>query len=146
MLSDVPGPGGSTADSSTGSMSNAMPSSGSGTGVGVEVLSPNGGAAPAVVAKPAFAPVSDLPAATGAKDPNYGLKTVAPADASALPAIEKAAEAPDQINEAGKSAPLPQDKTAANGKKKTKAPKEDKTDESSSKDKKKKGLDKLNPF
>jgi hypothetical protein len=87
-------------------------SSASGTGVGVEVLSPNGGSAP-VVAKPAFAPVSDLPAATGAKDPNYGLKTVAPTNNSALPVVEKPTEAPDQINEAGKNQLTPQEQAAA---------------------------------
>ena len=72
------------------------------------------------------------------------------ATSTALPPVEKAAEAPDQVNEAEghTTAPgAPPPATAANGKKKkTKAPKEDKNDESSSKHKPKKGLDKLNPF
>ena len=69
---------------------------------------------------------------------------------TALPPVEKPAEAPDQVNEAEGHATAPgapPPATTANGKKKkTKAPKEDKNDESSSKKKPKKGLDKLNPF
>jgi len=152
-LSDVPGPGGSSAgDSSTTTMTpTESRSTGSGTGVGVEVLSPNGGSAAPVVAKPAFTPASDLPAASGKADPNFGLKSATPTNTSALPDVEKPSEAPDQINEAaGKGQQVPataqQSADAKGKKKKTKAPKEDKTDESSSKDKKKKGLDKLNPF
>jgi len=62
-----------------------------------------------------------------------------------LPAIDKPAEAPAQVNEvpAGSSGAQVQTGTAANGKKK---PAFDKKDESSSKHKKKKGVDKLNPF
>jgi outer membrane protein assembly factor BamD len=69
---------------------------------------------------------------------------------TALPAVEKPAEAPDQVNEAEghtSSAVTQPETTTVNGKKKkVKAPKEDKNDESSSKKKPKKGLDKLNPF
>jgi outer membrane protein assembly factor BamD len=72
------------------------------------------------------------------------LKTVAPKDATALPPIEKPAEAPDQVNSvAGTSQPAAQTKTPG---KKTPKDAVDKTDESSSKKKPKKGLDKLNPF
>ncbi len=116
---------------------------GTGTGLGVEVVTP-GSEAPATGTG-----ASNLPAATGAQDPNYGLP-MPKATATALPAVEKAPEAPDQVNEAEGHATAPGGQppaTQANGKKKkTKAPKEDKNDESSSKHKPKKGLDKLNPF
>ena len=86
----------------------------------------------------------DMPAATGQPDANYGMKAAAPKDNSALPAVEKATGAPDQVNEAaGSQQPAAEQK---NGKKKPKTPALDKTDESSSKKKPKKGLDKLNPF
>ncbi|MES2391525.1 MAG: outer membrane protein assembly factor BamD [Acidobacteriota bacterium] len=148
---DVPAAGaGSRSD--TSAVSVAAPSSGahSGASLGVEIVSPGASAPATVRAVPALgAPPSDLPAATGAPDPNYGLKAVAPKDNAALPAIEKPAAAPDTINEA-QGHPQPPAQTAptdANGKKKkVKAPAVDKNDESSSKQKKKKGLDKLNPF
>ena len=115
----------------------------SGTGLGAEIVQP--GSEPAATGTGA----SNLPAATGAQDPNYGLPMPKSAH-TALPAAENAPAAPDQVNEAEGhttapgAVPPPPD---ANGKKKkTKAPKEDKNDESSSKHKPKKGLDKLNPF
>jgi outer membrane protein assembly factor BamD len=120
----------------------SAPTSGSGTGLGVEVVSP--GSAPAATGTGA----SNLPAATGAPDPNYGLPMPKPT-ATALPPVEKPAESPDQLNEAEghATAPATEPPVNANGKKrKVKAPKEDKTDESSSKKKPKKGIDKLNPF
>jgi outer membrane protein assembly factor BamD len=146
-LSDVP------ADSSPGDTSDktvtvveptntSAPSSGSGTGLGVEVVSP--GSTPPATGTGA----SDRPSATGAPDPNYGLPMPKPT-ATALPPVEKPAESPDQLNEAEGHAtpPAAQQPVNANGKKKKgKAPKEDKNDESSSKKKPKKGLDKLNPF
>jgi outer membrane protein assembly factor BamD len=90
---------------------------GSGTGVGVEVVS-----APAT-------------------DPNAVIKPVGPTN-TILPAAEKPAEAPDQINEVKPGSTPAQ--SAADAKKKK--PKVDSNDESSSKKKKKKGLSKLNPF
>ena len=60
------------------------------------------------------------PAATGAPDPNYGLKAVGPANTSALPPVEKAADAPDQVNEAA-GKPQPATPAATPGKK-TKKP------------------------
>jgi outer membrane protein assembly factor BamD len=106
--------------------------------VGVEVLTPgvvNSGAGAA----------SSLPAATGAADPNLGLKAVAPKDNSALPAVEAPAPAPDQVNDVqGKSTPAAEAKDP--NQKKNPKPAYDKNDESSSTKKKKKGLDKLNPF
>ena len=91
-----------------------------GTGVGVQVVSaPSGPAA----------------------DPNAVVKAVGPTN-TVMPAAEKPAEAPDQVNEV-KSGSTPA--SSANDAK-TKKPKADLSDESSSKKKKKKGLSKLNPF
>jgi outer membrane protein assembly factor BamD len=137
-LSDVAAPGQGSSDGSVTTMESAPASSGrTGTGLGVEVLTPG-----VTVGTSA----SDRPSATGAPDPNNGLVTVGPKNSSALPPVEKAADAPDQVNDAaGAKLPAAQVKDP-NSKKKTKAPAVDKTDESSSKKKPKKGLDKLNPF
>jgi outer membrane protein assembly factor BamD len=117
------------------------PSSGGGTGLGVDIITP--GADSNAPAKPA----SDLPAAVGAQDPNYGLP-MPKATTTALPPIERAADAPDQINDVEGKTTAPAQAAPADGKKgkKAKMPKVDKNDESSSKKKPKKGLDKLNPF
>ena len=148
-LEDVPSEGAAAVDNSDKTVTvaepaNAAPASGSGTGLGVDVITPGAnGDAPAT-----GTPASNLPAATGAQDPNYGLPMPKPA-AAALPPVEKPAEAPDQINDAEGHATPPAQvaPVTQNGKhKKVKAPKEDKNDESSSKHKPKKGLDKLNPF
>ncbi len=88
-----------------------------GTGVGVSIIS--------------------APAA----DPNAVIKPVGPVDTT-LPAAEKPAEAPDQVNDIKPGTTPAQ--SAADAKKK--AGKADLSDESSSKKKKKKGLGKLNPF
>ena len=81
------------------------------------------------------------PSTKPANDPNGGLKPVGPPNANAIPAIEKPAAAPDQVN----SVPAGSQPTAQPEAKKTN-PGFDKSDESSSKHKKKKGLSKLNPF
>ena len=131
-LQEVAGPGEGSTGSDTSNMTEAAPATGGrrGNSVGVEVLTPGATVTP--------------PAATGAPDPNYGLKAVGPADNSALPPVEKAAAAPEQVNEAaGTTQPAT---PAATPGKKTKKPVYDKDDESSSKKKPKKGLDKLNPF
>jgi outer membrane protein assembly factor BamD len=97
--------------------------------MGVEILTP--GATTGATQKPA--------------DDNGGLKAVGPVNATPLPAAEKPAEAPDAVNDvASKPQPAAQAPNA-NGKKNPK-PEFDKSDESSSKHKKKKGLSKLNPF
>ncbi|HZZ39510.1 MAG TPA: outer membrane protein assembly factor BamD [Acidobacteriaceae bacterium] len=74
---------------------------------------------------------------------------VGPTDQKPMPGIDKPAEAPQQINEVPAGQQNAQVKTGAtaSGKpnKKKKAP-FDKKDESSSQHKKKKGLDKINPF
>jgi outer membrane protein assembly factor BamD len=69
------------------------------------------------------------------------IKAVGPTN-TALPAAEKPAEAPDQVNDV-KPGEVP---TQAATDAKKKKPKADLSDESSSKKKKKKGLSKLNPF
>lgn len=138
-LQDVPAAGTGSSDSSVGTVTAVPATSGSGRGasVGVEVLTPgiNTGSGAA----------SDLPAATGAPDPNNGLHAVGNDNLTALPPTEKPADAPDQVNEAaGKAIPAAQAKDP-NAKKNPK-PAYDKNDESSSKHKPKKGLDKVNPF
>jgi len=132
-LSDIPAAGQGSAGDAPATMTETTPAAtGSGNHLGVEVLTPgvNTGSGAA----------SSLPAATGAPDKNYGLTTVAPKDSTPLPDAEKPADAPDQLNEAGKTPPAQK----TDGKKNSDPL--DKTDESSSKKKPKKGLDKINPF
>ncbi|WP_158819955.1 outer membrane protein assembly factor BamD [Granulicella sp. S156] len=137
-LSDVPGVGEGSRDSATTTMeaAPAAPSGPRGTGLGVEVLTPG----------VTTSPVSNLPAATGAPDPNNGIRSVGPKDASALPPVEKPAEAPDQVNDMNGQPAQPAAQTKAEGQKKNPKQPYDKNDESSSKHKKKKGLAKLNPL
>jgi outer membrane protein assembly factor BamD len=94
-----------------------------GTGVGVLIVS--------------------APSGTAAADPNALVKPVGPTNTT-LPAAEKPAEAPLQVNEI-KPGSVPTQPTVAPGTK-AKKPKTDLSEESSSKKKKKKGLGKLNPF
>ena len=75
-----------------------------------------------------------------------GLNGIGPAANAALPPIEKPGEAPDQVNAITPGATQPAAQVARADGKKTKGPAFDKSDESSSKHKKKKGLDKLNPL
>jgi outer membrane protein assembly factor BamD len=103
-----------------------------GASMGVEILTPGVRAASP----------SNMPAATGAPDPNGGLKAVGPANADALPAAEKPADAPDRPNTITGTAP-PAAAPPAKGKAK---PEFDKSDESSSKHKKKKGIKKIIPL
>jgi outer membrane protein assembly factor BamD len=70
---------------------------------------------------------------------------VGPENATPLPAVEKPAEAPDQVNAIQPGEAPPAQQPAANGKKNAK-PACDKNDESCSTKKPKKGLGKLNPF
>ena len=97
-----------------------------GNSVGVEVLSTHG-------------------ATTPSNDPNSQLMPAAATNAAPLPAVEKAAEAPDAVNEAnGATTPAGQTPNANGKKGKPASDKED--DSSSSKHPPKKGLKKLNPF
>jgi len=100
----------------------------------VQLEAPGGGTGVA-------AEIVTAPSSAGAADPNAVVKGVGPVD-TALPAAEKPAEAPDQVNEVKPGSTPAQ--SAADAKKKK--PKADLSDESSSKKKKKKGLAKLNPF
>jgi outer membrane protein assembly factor BamD len=143
-LSDVPAAGEAPASSTNVITESAPSTTGGGTSLGVEVLPSGGSRNTAPEAAPRSGTASDLPAATGAQDPNYGLKSVAPANATALPDVEKPAEAPDTVNDvAGQKQPAVVQKLDKNGKP-VKDP-IDKTDESSSKKKPKKGLNKLIP-
>ena len=69
------------------------------------------------------------------------VKSVGPTDTT-VPAVDKPAEAPDQVNDI-RPGTAPAQTAATEKKKKSKA---DLDEESSSKKKKKKGLGKLNPF
>ena len=138
-LSDVPAVGTGNNDSSTTEVAPASSggSSPSGTGLGVEVLTPG--------VNTSSGAASSLDSATGTPDPNAGLKAVGPKDTSALPPVEAPAQAPDQVNDAA-STKQPAAETKDPNQKKNPKPAYDKDDESSSTHKKKKGLDKLNPF
>jgi outer membrane protein assembly factor BamD len=100
-----------------------------GTGVGAEIVSSPAGSAASAPAGAAAPP-----------DTSAGLKPVGPVN-TVMPAAEKPAEAPDQVNEIKSTGATA---TALNDK--SKKPKVDSNEESSSKKKKKKGLAKLNPF
>ncbi len=128
-LQEVP-----TAESGTSASSAVMTavpgtaSGGSGSNVtgpsmGVEIVSPN---------------------AARAVDDNGGLKPVAPPNSAPLPAIEHGVAAPDAVNEINPAAQPAAQAPPANGKKVK--PEFDKSEESSSKHKKKKGISKINPF
>jgi outer membrane protein assembly factor BamD len=149
-----------------GANNGAPAASSGGPAIGAEIISTgenNAGQAPANSTPPTSAvpvgpPVTPEGAAAaaaaagvpGAQNPG-GLNTVAPTDNKPLPPVEKPADAPAQTNDVH-NAPQVQTGTDAGAtpnaksKKKTPAPKFDSSDESSSKHKKKKGLDKLNPF
>jgi outer membrane protein assembly factor BamD len=87
-----------------------------------------------------------------ARKDNGGLPTVTPPNSTPLPAAQKAADAPAQVNDVKQTGQpvntVDQTSTASNGKKKKKNPKPqyEGKEESSSTHKKKKGLHKLNPF
>jgi outer membrane protein assembly factor BamD len=95
----------------------------SGNSMGVEIITPG------VTAKPAD---------------DGGLKAVGPENATPLPAAEKPAGAPEQVNDIAPGTQPAAQAPNANGK--NPKPEFDKDDQSSSKHKKKKGLGKLNPF
>ena len=94
-----------------------------GTGIGAEIVS--------------------APSGTPAADLNALVKPVGPTN-TALPAAEKPAEAPLQVNEIKPGTVPTQPAAAANAK--HKKPKTALSEDSSSKKKKKKGLAKVNPF
>jgi outer membrane protein assembly factor BamD len=105
---------------------------GAGTGVGAQIISTPNAVGPAA---------PEGAAGTGAAaDPNALVKPVGPANTT-LPAVQSAAQAPDQVNDV-KPGETPQP-SAADANSKKKKPKADLSDESSSKKKKKKGLAKI---
>ncbi len=127
------------------------PSTGTQSSPAAASPSAGGGDAPAV-------PQANTTDSTGnptqwpsARKDNGGLQTVVPANNTPLPAVQKAAPAPDQVNDVpqtGHPVNTVDQTTASNGKKKKKNPKPQfkGKEESSSTHKKKKGLHKLNPF
>ena len=129
---------------------------GNGTGVGAEILNPNGnaidnnngdtstGAAPPAAAGSGAGSAAPAPANGG----DYGLKAVGPANTAPLPPVEKPADAQTQVNDVKAPPAGAQVQTGTTGKRRKKNPKvkTDQSAESSSTNKKKKGLDKLNPF
>ncbi|MGD0796734.1 MAG: outer membrane protein assembly factor BamD [Acidobacteriaceae bacterium] len=137
------------------SVSPATPAATGGSSVGLEIVQPSSGSTAPVTAPaspPAFPGVENAAPATAApasdppqsSDANGGLKAVGPPDSTPLAPVEKAATAPDAINEVTPGSQPPAQTASADGKKAK--PALDKSDESSSKHKPKKGLAKLNPF
>ena len=127
-------PGSAVITNVQGNTPTPAPPSG-GNSLGVEILTPGattgattGGATLGTTPKPA----------------DGGLKAVGPENATPLPAPERPADAPSQVNDID-SKPQPAAQ-APNANGKNPKPEFDKSDESSSKHKKKKGLAKLNPF
>lgn len=126
---DVPNSDGSSTPSDTSVTTSTPAATGTpGASVGAEILTPgiNGSTAPAADAN--------------------GLHAVGPTDTTALPPAEKAAGAPEQVNDIQPGAAQSGAQAANDNGKKTRSPGFDKGDESSSKRKKKKGIDKINPF
>ena len=160
-LQNVPAAGaGAAVDSSAAvsSVSEATPATASaGTSVGIEIVPPSL-ASPAPTAAPSSPPVFpgseppapaqpgpvSGPAQPGPNDNMGGIKPAAPPIATLTAPIEKPDAAPDAVNEATPGSQPPAQLAPADGKKPK--PAFDKSDESSSKHKKKKGLAKLNPF
>jgi len=116
------------------------------------VVTPTGPNEPPRTDSPSTAPLQTAPPAGGnsvgaeivaapAADPNAVIKPVGPST-TVVPAAEKPANAPDQVNDVKPGSTPAVSATDP----KTKKPKVDSDEESSSKKKKKKGLAKLNPF
>ena len=163
-LSEVPAAGNGVGDSSVNTVTEAAPAGGGaggasigggGASLGAEIVTPGASGSGTVSGTGAGTMTggaigdraSDAPTSTGRPDANYGLGRVTPKSANSgpPPAAEAPAEAPDAINEAaGKKLPAAQQKDP--DQKKNPKPSFDKNDESSSKHKKKKGVNKLNPF
>jgi outer membrane protein assembly factor BamD len=144
---DANGSAGSTVTVEVPSDSAASEGNGTGSGGGGNAAAPaaNDAATPgsAAISKPVREGSPDAvvtgPAATPA------VSAVRPAENKPLPAIDKPAEAPNQINDVKSGGGAQVNTGTASSKKSKKAPYDSK-DESSSKHKKKKGLAKVNPF
>ena len=150
QLQDVTGGSGdSTADTDTTSAQTVSAPSSEGTSAR-QPSGPAGNSIQGAVGTEESSPTSSPKAwPSSVPQPNGGLPTVAPKDSTPLPSAQAPTEAPDQINDVprgGHAVNTANDNTATSGKKKNPKPKFKAGDESSSKHKKKKGLDKLNPF
>jgi outer membrane protein assembly factor BamD len=145
-LEDVPTANGEAAPS-TGSVTSvpgntaAPTATPAGNSAGVEIMNSGSNGAAAPTGSTTFPGAA--PAATA--NDNGGLKAVGPTNSTPLPEAEKPAASPDAVNDIAPGTQPAAQTPNANGKKNAK-PGFDKGDESSSKHKKKKGLDKLNPF
>jgi outer membrane protein assembly factor BamD len=142
QLQEVPAADASTAGAGSAavtSVTNAAPaaSAPAGNSMGVEIITPGANAAPPGPSQPA-------PSSTANPSDNGGLHAVGPVNATPLPAAEKPAASPDAVNDVAEKPQPAAQSPNANGK--NAKPEFDKSDESSSKHKKKKGLAKLNPF
>jgi outer membrane protein assembly factor BamD len=122
------------------------PSNASGASATGAAAAPSGAAPAASGAAPAAGSSAIIPSGAPPAEPNGGLKPVGPANATALPPVEKPAEAPAQVNEVKGAGPAQVTTGATVNSKKNPKPKYDPGNESSSKHKKKKGLSKINPF
>ena len=160
-LQDVPAAGAGAAVNSSAavsSVSEATPAAASaGSSVGIEIVPPSS-ASPAPTVAPSSPPVFpgpespapaqsepvSGPAQPGPNDNMGGIKPAGPPIATLTAPIEKPGAAPDAVNEVTPGSQPPAQLAPADGKKPK--PAFDKSDESSSKHKKKKGLAKLNPF
>jgi outer membrane protein assembly factor BamD len=135
---EVPSGGGSASSAGSGSDAGASGGNAAGSDAGASI-----------VAKPTpGGPVIPSGNTTSVPGPNANepvVKAVGPVANAPLPAVDKPAEAPNQINDVKGGGAQVNTSATASGKKSKKAPYDSK-DESSSKHKKKKGLDKLNPF
>ena len=143
---EVPNDSAATSSGGSGSDPNAA---GNGSGPGNSLVEGSGAGAagaPAGATAPGAAPGGAAPAAApAAKAESPVVKPVGPVNNQPLPAVDKPAEAPNQINDVKSGGAQVNTGATANGKKPKKAP-YNSSDESSSKHKKKKGLSKINPF
>jgi len=147
---DVPTETNAGSPSAVTNVPQSTPSSG-GTSMGIEIVRPGSDSQTPITAPatpPAFPGTTPAaaPATTPATPPDTtgGIGPVGPPNAAPLPPVEKAATAPDPINDAATVKQPAAQAPPANGKKPK--PTTDKNTESSSKHKPKKGLGKLNPF
>ncbi|HEX9202118.1 MAG TPA: outer membrane protein assembly factor BamD [Acidobacteriaceae bacterium] len=154
-LQDVPAANTPAAGASaviTSAPATSPASSSTGNSVGIEIVQPSSGssgpATPGSTTFPGTATPADAAPATTAPAANPsqtgGIGPVGPDNATPLAPIQKAEKAPDAVNEVTPGSQPAAQAPPANGKKPK--PTFDKSDESSSKHKKKKGLGKLNPF
>jgi len=132
---EVPNSGGDAASTGT----SAAPSNGDAPGT-----ASNGAAEQPRVGGPVI-PTGNMTSVPGPNPNEPVVNAVGPVENKPLPAIDKPAAAPAQINDVKGGGAQVSTSATASGKKHKKAP-YNSSEESSSKHKKKKGLDKLNPF